>query len=361
MKKLLSLLTLLLLFVVKGYSFTQNVTVANFSFSPSSFTINLGDTVKFTWVSGTHTTTSDTIPSGATAWDQAMNMSATTFIYVPSKAGTYKYHCTFHASFGMVGNFTVNCPNASASISAGGPTTFCQGQSVLLTSKTSSNITSYQWQKNGTAISGATSSTYTAKSNGTYTLKVKNNCGKTATSNGIAVTVNPLPGATITPADTVFICSGDSIKLKANTGTSLSYVWKRNNVVIAGATSSTYSAKKAGVYKVVVTKTTTGCSKTSAPTTVIVNCSSAMAKTMGNDQIKIFPNPSSGDFHLQLIANPSARSTINVLDESGKLISSKTVNSGNISFGNDLKAGVYFVEIKNEKAVVIYRDKIIKQ
>ena len=38
----------------------------------------------------------------------------------------------------------------------------------LLTASATAGVTGYQWYLNGTAISGATSSTYTATANGTY-------------------------------------------------------------------------------------------------------------------------------------------------------------------------------------------------
>lgn len=360
MKKCLSLATICILFALSGYSFTQVVSVNNFTFSPASFTINIGDTIKWVYAAGTHTTTSLTIPAGAAAWDHPINSSSTTFTYVPTKTGAYNYKCTFHFAMGMQGNFTVVCPQVSASISAASATTFCKGGSVVLHSNVSSSVSSYQWKKNGTAITNATNANYTAKSSGAYTLTVKNSCGKTATSNTINVTVNPLPGATITPSGTVNICSGDSIKLKANTGTSLTYKWKRNGIIISGATSSTYVAKTAGNYKVTVTKTTTGCSKTSAATTVTINCANAITAKLPTNKIQIFPNPSANDFHISIPSFNSDEFSISLYDVDGRLMGDKKINSGDFSFGSELKPGIYFVEVKHG-AVIITKEKIIKE
>ncbi len=87
---------------------TLNINVQDFSFAPNDATIQLGDTIKFTWLNGSHTTTSTTIPAGAAAWDNPMNAANTTFIYVPAVAGTYSYKCTPHAAMGHVGKFTVS-------------------------------------------------------------------------------------------------------------------------------------------------------------------------------------------------------------------------------------------------------------
>jgi plastocyanin len=91
----------------KAGATTLNINVQDFSFTPSDATIQLGDTIKFTWVNGSHTTTSTTIPAGAAAWDNPMNAANTTFIYVPAVAGVYSYKCTPHAAMGHVGKFTV--------------------------------------------------------------------------------------------------------------------------------------------------------------------------------------------------------------------------------------------------------------
>ena len=360
MKKILSLIIICLLITLSGYSFTQIVNVKNFTFTPASFTINIGDTIRWVYVSGSHTTTSLTIPAGAAAWDHPINSSNTSFTYIPAKAGVYNYKCTFHFAMGMKGSFTVVCPQASVQISAAASTTFCQGSSVVLNSDVSSSVTSYQWKKNGTNITNATSAGYTAKTNGAYTLVVTNSCGKTATSNTISVTVNPLPAATITPSDTVTICTGESVKLKANVGTSNSYVWKRNGVIIQGATSSSYTATKAGNYRVTVTKTTTGCSKTSAAITVVIHCANAVAAKLPDNKIQIFPNPSSNDFHVAISSFNTYQYSVSVFDVDGRLIGKKKINSGDFSFGGELKPGIYFAELKRADAVIT-REKIIKK
>ncbi len=361
MKQFFSAITICLLFALKAYSFTQIVNVENHVFTPSSFTINIGDTVKWTWVGGTHTTTSTTIPAGAAAWDHNINSAVAnrTFIYVPTKAGLYNYKCTFHEAMGMIGNFTVVCPDATAQISASSATTFCKGGSVLLTSNVSAKITSYQWKNNGTAISGATNATYNAKKSGSYTLTVTNNCGNTVTSNTIKVTVNKPPTATITPSGTVNICSGDSIKLQANTGNGLTYQWFRGTTTIAGATKSSYTAKKAGDYKVQVTKTATRCKKTSAVTTVAITCLNGVAVNKIEKSIKIFPNPSTSSFHVSIPSYNSGQYSISVFDASATLIAGSKITSTDFSFGGELKAGVYLVQIKKDD-IMIYEEKIIK-
>lgn len=108
MKKLLLLSALTCCLTIQSFAVLHTVVVKDFSFTPATLTAHPGDTIQWTWQSGTHTTTSTTIPSGAAAWDNPMTSSSTTFNYVvPNVVGTYNYKCTPHASMGMTGSFTV--------------------------------------------------------------------------------------------------------------------------------------------------------------------------------------------------------------------------------------------------------------
>ncbi len=84
------------------------IQVSSNQFNPNSTSVNVGDTVRFTWVSGNHTTTSVSIPNGAATWDSPMTSSVSQFDYKVTIAGTYGYKCTPHAGGGMVGTFSAS-------------------------------------------------------------------------------------------------------------------------------------------------------------------------------------------------------------------------------------------------------------
>jgi plastocyanin len=112
----------LFLFALRANSTTWTVTVRDFQFTPNNFNAVVGDTVKWQWINGSHTTTSLTVPSGAAPWDHAMNVSSQTFKYVITTAGAYHYKCTPHFP-SMVADFTVN-PNGIISIEGEVPQSF---------------------------------------------------------------------------------------------------------------------------------------------------------------------------------------------------------------------------------------------
>ena len=94
MKKIYLLFATLLF--IKSFATVHKVQVSNFQFSPASVNAVLGDTIKWVYVNGFHTTTSTTIPAGATVWDAKMQSPGATFLYKLTVQGTYNYECTVH-------------------------------------------------------------------------------------------------------------------------------------------------------------------------------------------------------------------------------------------------------------------------
>jgi len=100
---LIALALFLTVFAGNSYSRIINIAASNFIFSPSIVdNAFVGDTIKWTRVSGSHTTTCDgqqftSRPSGAPPWNAPLNAGSTTFSYVIQVEGTYTYICEPHA------------------------------------------------------------------------------------------------------------------------------------------------------------------------------------------------------------------------------------------------------------------------
>ncbi|HRF76794.1 MAG TPA: T9SS type A sorting domain-containing protein, partial [Chitinophagales bacterium] len=115
---------------------------------------------------------------------------ATSSTYTATTSGAYTCfsYSTCDTTESTAVNVTVN-KNPKAQITAGGPTTFCTGGSVVLTEAAVAGCT-YQWYKGVTPIAGATSLTYTATTSGNYKCRVtKTATGCFKNSNAIAVSV----------------------------------------------------------------------------------------------------------------------------------------------------------------------------
>jgi len=165
--------------------------------------------------------------------------------------------------------FAVGVGSAGAgapSVTAGGPLNFCSGSSVLLTA--SSGPSSYQWNLNGSPISGATSQSYTATASGNYTV-TGTTCGTPATSAATAVAVSTAT-ASISPAGSVTKCDGSGITLTAGTSPGYNIQWNKDGSPITGATSTTYNATTSGSYSVTISGTTVPSSTFSNNTVVSI-------------------------------------------------------------------------------------------
>ncbi|HOX63891.1 MAG TPA: immunoglobulin domain-containing protein [Verrucomicrobiota bacterium] len=138
----------------------------------------------------------------------------------------------------------------------------------------------YQWRLNGTAIAGATQSSYT-KSNvqpadgGNYSVVVSNSGGNATSANALLTVIVP-PSITTQPASQAVNQGSTATFSVVATGTTpLAYQWRFNGNAIAGATQSSYSKGNAqpadgGNYSVVITNSGGSVTSANALLTIIV-------------------------------------------------------------------------------------------
>jgi plastocyanin len=75
------------------------------TYSPSSFSADIGDTVQWLGDFSAHPLSSTSIPANARTWHVA---SGSSFNYRIALGGEYKYKCDLHTGAGMNGSFTVS-------------------------------------------------------------------------------------------------------------------------------------------------------------------------------------------------------------------------------------------------------------
>lgn len=147
------------------------------------------------------------------------------------------------------GAYTLSAPT-NPTITANGPLTFCQGQSVTLTS---SAANSYSWSN------GAVTQSITVNSSGVYSVNTSQTpscvqgslpcttCGPGTAS--VTVSVNPLPVILANAGQDVSICNGGNTILQASGGGS--YLWNTN----ATTSSITVNPVTTTIYYVTVSDT----------------------------------------------------------------------------------------------------------
>ncbi len=229
-------------------SATSAATLVTVNPTPATPTITASGSTTFC-TGGSVTLTS------SSATGNTWSTGATTQSITVSTSGTYTLTVSVSgcASASASSTVTVNPPPAAPTITASGPTTFCSGGSVVLTS---SAATGNAWS------TGATTQSITAFSGGSYTVTFMDANGCSATSASTTVTVNPTPATpTITAGGPTSFCAGGSVTLTSSAST--------GNTWSTGATTQSITVTASGSYTVTVSSGS--CSSVSAATTVTVN------------------------------------------------------------------------------------------
>lgn len=195
--------------------------------------------------------------------------------------------------------------------------TKCQGQSVTFSVTATGSQLSYQWQKGSNPIPGATEATYSipvlaVNDAGNYSVVVSGLCSPPATSNAVALTVNPLPVITTQPSDQTVLLGSNATFTVVATGTALQYQWKKNGTNINGKTTATLTLNNvqnsdAGEYTVNIQNACGNVTSSVARLTVIPPGSGAL----------ISLNPSQVSFNAVRVGQPSEQVFSNMITNSG--------------------------------------------
>ena len=255
------------------------------------------------------------------------------------------YHVQLTDSRGCVGQsdtlfFIAHANPDKPVITASGPLTFCEGESVDLT--VPDLFGAYTWS------TGAHTNGITVSESGTYTLEVMNIHGCSNVSDPVSVSVLPAPEE---PA-----LSFQDGKIIASLNSNLFYQWYRDGELLPGDTAYFVEPTLSGDYTVVVTNSF-GCSTETSPFAyVAVGLEEAWTK---ND-LKVFPNPTSGLLNVA-VEGSLAGTTFNLAltDPLGRIIWNKNQvplqsNPTVIDLGH-VESGVYFLEFRQGNTRSVFR------
>lgn len=192
--------------------------------------------------------------AGATTATLAINSSADN--------GEYKLSATV-PGFATIFSNNIVVELGIPTVTITNNTGLCAGSDVLISANITGAAYTYQWYKEGIALSGAMSSTFTANAEGAYHVEVSSgSCS--AVSNTINLAIASITVSSTTP-DNGVILPGGNIAINTTTDAqSPTYSWNRNGVLLADTTAS-LNATQDGEYIVTVTQNA-GCAATAQKT-----------------------------------------------------------------------------------------------
>jgi hypothetical protein len=223
---------------------------------PQNQTVTVGATATFSVVASGTSPLSYQWSRNGTVISGATSSSYTTPATVSTDNGatfTVRVSNSAGSQTSSAATLTVNAP----------PTITTQPQSQIVTAGSTATFSvaasgagplSYQWYKNGTAIPGAASASYTTPAtvsgdNGATFIAVVSNAGGSTSSNTVTLTVAAsavAPTITTQPQNQTVVIGATATFTVAATGTApLSYQWSRNGTAIAGATGASYTTPPA--------------------------------------------------------------------------------------------------------------------
>ncbi|PZF71977.1 T9SS type A sorting domain-containing protein [Taibaiella soli] len=253
---------------------TSSRTAVTFTINPSP-TASITSNTTVVCSSGANATLSANTGTGLTyQWKlNGSNVSgATNATYTTNVTGAYTCAVSNSTCGPIISNsitLTAGTP-PTATATAAGATSFCPGGSVVLNANTGTGLT-YQWQQNGSNISGATNAAYTASGTGSYTVIVTNVAGCNATSSAIAVSANGSFTVAIAYTGPVNVCAGNPVTLNSSVSSSaVTYQWNLNGIAVPGATDASFQCATSGNYTVTAHDASISCTVTSNPMVITV-------------------------------------------------------------------------------------------
>ena len=264
-------------------------------------------------------------------------------------------------------------------ITASPGATLCAGVAANLSSLITNGggTPQYQWTINGTAITGATNTTYSyTPANGdmiTATLTSDAPCATPASviSNTVTMTVNPelIPVTVITASPGSPILIGETETFTAtvtNGGTGITYQWKINGAAVPGATNASYVTSNISNGDTVTCIVTSGapCGGNTASSngvgiTVVNNVGVKPLNSVG--EVSLYPNPNSGMFTIKgPIENTNEEVNIVVTDLLGQQVyhSTTVVRNGmlnaEVQLGKSVANGMYLVSVHTAAGVMVF-------
>jgi len=282
-----------------------------------------------------------TVNSAANFSAYSWSNSSTNDTITVTATGNYSVTTTDLNGCTAVSNaIAANVSNApTPTVSANGTTTFCNGDTVTLTSTAGDT---YLWTNN------ATTQSILVTASGTYGVAVTNAnaCNGVGNSNTITVAVTPQPVAGFTSS-----AVGATITFNNTTANATSYNWTFGDGGSSTSQSPVHTYAGNGTFTVTLTASNGNCTDVSTSTVTITGVGvQEVVRTIEN--IRLFPNPNNGNATLEIATSNSSDVVVSVMDVTGRVITklNKELTNG-INFlsinTEEYADGIYFVSVRN--------------
>jgi PKD repeat protein len=230
-----------------------------------------------------------------------------------------------------------------------GDTTICDGDSLLLDAGNAGSL--FLWS------TGETSQTIIASTAGTYSVTVVNSVTGCTAADDIVLSIAAAPAASFTALEASLTVNFTDASTAA---TSWSWDFGDTNTSTLEDPSHTYTAS--GVYT--VTLTVTGPCGTDVFTMDVTVIGDGVAESMLNKMVKTYPNPSNGQFAIEVTGLSGATLSIALYDMIGNIVLAEQLGSVSGDYrmdvnGADLANSVYIVEVMVGTTVV--RKRVVVQ
>ncbi|MFM7024401.1 MAG: T9SS type A sorting domain-containing protein [Flavobacteriales bacterium] len=290
-------------------------------------------------------TGSSVVLKSSSATGNVWTTTATSDSIIVSTSGAYTVTVTDGNNCTATSPATVvnvsSAPKPTVNVS--GALTFCEGDSVVLTSSTAD---SYQW-----ANSAGTSKSIVVKTSGTYHVTTTNTdaCAGVGQSDDLVISVGTVPVA----AGSYSVVGGVVTFTNTSSGAT-SYTWDFDDFSTSSATAPVHAYASNGVYNIVLTAWKGSCSDTATMTFKLDVGITEIGLNKGT--VSIYPNPTREQATFELNLNERSAVSVNVYDITGKLVTN--VYQGEMSAGinkvtmntTDLRSGIYFTTISSDNA-----------
>lgn len=247
-------------------------------------------------------------------------------------------------------------PNPAVNNIIATPDSVCVGDFTTL--EAPSGFISYEWYKDTNVIAGVTSATYTTNLAGNYTVQAvdSNGCGATSAVLNFVTVAYPMQPLVLLGGP-----GGTQMTLD-NQQMMITYQWFYNGLPIPGQIGTTYTAAVSGTYNIQATNAF-GCTIMSEDVVVVI---SGINESYNPHELSVYPNPSQGQFILQMNVRKASHFQINILDVSGRKVFEQNLGQVYGSYAQPIdltnySKGLYVLELSSSDGEVFRQNLIIAE